>query len=115
MKEFEKWLIALDFKYIRDNSQGIAYWRNGFWSGTLGDLWDLYNTPDKHKEQMKDTIVESVIEQFKQRSEVGINKYGVTLDRTDLSLLEWLEHTKQEQMDSVLYLERAIKELKNEK
>lgn len=115
MKEFEKWLIALDFKYIRDNSQGIAYWRNGFWSGTLSDLWDLYSTPNTHKEQMKDTIVESVINQFKQRSEVGIKKYGVTLDREDLSLLEWLEHTKQEQMDSVLYLERAIKELKNEK
>ena len=67
------------------------------------------------KKEVKDTIVESVINQFKQRSEVGIKKYGVTLDREDLSLLEWLEHTKQEQMDSVLYLERAIKELKNEK
>lgn len=106
MKEFEKWLIALDFKYIRDNSQGIAYWRNGFWSGTLSDLWDLYNTPDKHKEQMKDTIVESVIEQFKQRSEVGINKYGVTLDREDLTMLEWLKHLQEELMDATLYIEK---------
>jgi hypothetical protein len=106
MKEFEKWLIALDFKYIRDNSQGIAYWRNGFWSGTLSDLWDLYNTPDKHKEQMKDTIVESVIEQFKQRSEVGIKKYNTTLDRTDLTRLEWLQHAQEEAMDLILYLEK---------
>ena len=106
MKEFEKWLIALDFKYIRDNSQGIAYWRNGFWSGTLSDLWDLYNTPDKHKEQMKDTIVESVINQFKQRSDIGINKYNTTLDRTDLTRLEWLQHAQEEAMDLILYLEK---------
>ena len=63
---------------------------------------------------MKDSIVESVVNQFKQRSQIGINKYGVTLDRNDLSLIEWLEHTKQEQMDSVLYLEKAIKELRKQ-
>jgi hypothetical protein len=55
---------------------------------------------------MKDTIVESVINQFKQRSEVGINKYGVTLDRTDLSRLEWINHAQQEAMDFILYLEK---------
>ncbi len=34
---------------------------------------------------MKDSIVESVIKQFKDRSTVGIEKYGTTLDRTDLT------------------------------
>ena len=66
------------------------------------------------EEEIKDSIVESVVKQFKERSNVGIAKYGVTLDRDDLSLIEWLEHTKQEQMDSVLYLEKAIKELKKQ-
>jgi hypothetical protein len=55
---------------------------------------------------MKDTIVESVIEQFKQRSEVGINKYNTTLDRTDLTRLEWLKHAQEEAMDLILYLEK---------
>ena len=55
---------------------------------------------------LEDKIVESVIEQFKQRSEVGIKKYGVTLDRTDLSRLEWLNHAQQEAMDLILYLEK---------
>ena len=55
---------------------------------------------------MKDTIVQSVIEQFKQRSNVGIKKYGVTLDRTDLTRLEWLNHAQQEAMDLILYLEK---------
>lgn len=65
-------------------------------------------------EPLQDSIVESVIKQFKDRSNVGITKYGKTMDRDDLSLIEWLEHTKQEQMDSVLYLEKAIKELKKQ-
>jgi hypothetical protein len=55
---------------------------------------------------MKDSIVESVIEQFKQRSNVGINKYGTTLDRDDLTRLEWLNHAQQEAMDMILYLEK---------
>jgi hypothetical protein len=55
---------------------------------------------------MKDTIVESVIEQFKQRSETGIKKYNTTLDRTDLSRLEWLQHAQEEAMDLILYLEK---------
>ena len=59
-----------------------------------------------------DSIVESVINQFKQRSEAGINKYGTTLDRKDLSTLEWIEHAKQEAMDFILYLEKLKQELK---
>jgi len=55
---------------------------------------------------MKDTILESVINQFRERSEVGIKKYGVTLDRTDLSSLDWINHAQQEAMDFVLYLEK---------
>jgi hypothetical protein len=61
---------------------------------------------------MKDTIVESVIEQFKQRSEVGIKKYNKTLDRTDLSRLEWLQHAQEEAMDMILYLEK-LKQYEN--
>ena len=63
---------------------------------------------------MKDTIVESVIEQFKQRSNVGINKYGVTLDRTDLNALEWLQHLQEELMDATLYVQK-LKEKLNDK
>jgi hypothetical protein len=61
---------------------------------------------------MKDSIVESVIRQFKERSNVGIQKYGVTLDRNDLSTLEWINHAQQEAMDFVLYLEKLKHELK---
>jgi hypothetical protein len=59
---------------------------------------------------MKDTIVEAVINQFKERSSVGINKYGVTLDRTDLNTLQWMIHFREELMDGLLYLERIIQD-----
>jgi hypothetical protein len=59
---------------------------------------------------MKDSIVESVIKQFKDRSSVGIEKYGTTLDRTDLTRLDWINHAQQEAMDLVLYLEKLKQE-----
>lgn len=64
-----------------------------------------------NKKEMKDSIVESVITQFKDRSDVGIKKYGVTLDRDDLSALEWLKHLQEELMDATLYIEKLKHEL----
>ena len=60
---------------------------------------------------MKDSIVESVLDKFKQRSEEGIKKYGVTMDRKDLNGLEWLTHLQEELMDATLYIEKLKKEL----
>jgi hypothetical protein len=53
-----------------------------------------------------DSIVSSIIKQFEERSAMGKAKYGTDLDRTDLSLVEWIEHAKQEHMDAILYLEK---------
>jgi len=60
---------------------------------------------------MKDSILESVLDKFKQRSEEGIKKYGVTMDRKDLNGLEWLNHLQEELMDATLYIEKLKKEL----
>ena len=54
----------------------------------------------------KDSIVQNVIESFKERSEVGREKYGTTLDRNDLTHLEWIQHAQEEAMDFILYLEK---------
>ena len=54
----------------------------------------------------QDTVVNSVIQQLIDRSKFGMTKYGTTLDRDDLDLLDWIEHSKQEAMDFVLYLEK---------
>ena len=66
-----------------------------------------------NRENMKDSIVTSVLAQFKQRSSVGIEKYGTTLDRNDLSTLEWLKHLQEELMDATLYIERLKQEYEN--
>ena len=60
---------------------------------------------------MTDSIVGSLVSRFKERSEAGIKKYGVTLDRNDLSRLEWRIHLQEELMDATLYIEKLKKEL----
>jgi len=59
----------------------------------------------------QDSIVQSVIRKFQERSDVGVKKYGVTLDRTDLKVLDWIQHAQEELMDGILYLEKLKKEL----
>ena len=57
-------------------------------------------------EVKKDKYVQAVKEKFEERSQTGIRKYNTTLERTDLSFLEWLEHLQEELMDATLYVER---------
>ena len=81
---------------------------------TIGDLQDYdyrYNGLC-HEIKVKDSIVESLIKKYKDRSEVGIKKYGTTLDREDLNTLEWLKHLQEELMDASLYIEKLLKEKK---
>ncbi|MCC0035437.1 MAG: hypothetical protein H6887_09275 [Hoeflea sp.] len=58
-----------------------------------------------------DRVVEAVRADLLSRSQLGIAKYGVTLDRTDLSLRDWLQHAYEETLDQANYLKRAIIEL----
>ena len=53
-----------------------------------------------------DSIVSSVITQFEKRAVFGKNKYGTDLDRKDLHFLEWVQHSQEELMDAILYLEK---------
>jgi len=53
-----------------------------------------------------DSVVAAVVKKFLERSEVGKKKYGVTLDRTDLGVLDWITHAQEELMDGILYLEK---------
>jgi hypothetical protein len=65
------------------------------------------------KQQIEDKIVLRVLARFNERSQVGINKYKTTLERTDLSTLQWITHAQEEAMDFVLYLERLKDEFSN--
>ncbi len=42
------------------------------------------------------------------RAETGKDKYGVTMEREDLSTEEWLNHLQEELMDACVYVERLL-------
>ena len=56
-----------------------------------------------------DSVVSSVISAFQKRAEIGQVKYGKTLDRNDLTFLQWIQHAQEEMMDGILYLEKMKK------
>ena len=55
-------------------------------------------------ETKTDSIVESVVNQFKERSKRGIEKYGTTLQENNTD--DFLQHLKEELMDAVLYIQK---------
>jgi hypothetical protein len=56
----------------------------------------------------QDAIVAKVIEAYKTRSEIGIAKYGTTLDANNTD--DFLQHLQEELMDATLYIEK-LKEI----
>jgi hypothetical protein len=62
-----------------------------------------------------DSVVDSIIDKFIDRATVGKTKYGTDLDRNDLSLEDWLEHSIQEKMDDILYMQKTLKVVREAK
>jgi hypothetical protein len=61
------------------------------------EMWEKQNT---------DQIVLEVIEKYAQRSEIGINKYGTTLEQNNHD--NYLKHLQEELMDATLYLQKLM-------
>lgn len=55
---------------------------------------------------MSDQIVLQVIEKYAKRSEIGIAKYGTTLETNNKD--NYLKHLQEELMDASLYLEKIM-------
>ncbi len=53
-------------------------------------------------------VEDEVCRKIRARAAVGLAKYGTTLERTDLTELDWLIHAQEEAMDLVNYLEVLI-------
>jgi methylaspartate ammonia-lyase len=68
--------------------------------------------PKLMEQQIQDTILIKVLGKYYERSQLGIEKYGRTLDRDDLSLTDWLNHLQEELMDATLYIEKLKADLK---
>ncbi len=65
----------------------------------------------QYTDYVPDSIVQTIIERFMERSKKGAKKYGVTLDRTDLDTTAWIDHAQEELMDGILYLEKLKNQL----
>lgn len=56
-----------------------------------------------------------VCQDIAERQAMGTAKYGTTVERNPLCLLEWIEHAYQECLDQAVYLKRAMEELQTGK
>ena len=55
---------------------------------------------------MKDEIVKQVLDKFQSRSDVGVRKYGTTLETNNTD--DFLNHLQEELMDATLYIQKLI-------
>ncbi len=53
-----------------------------------------------------DPVVATVIQRMSDRSAEGMEKYGCTMMRDDVTTVGWIDHTIEELLDAAVYLER---------
>lgn len=77
--------------------------------------WAKKNDPDSQPvtqpatPEVGDNNVQRVVEKYLKRAEFGLEKYGVTTERTDVDLIGWLVHLQHELMDATIYIEQSMR------
>tara|TARA_Y100000389_G_scaffold124620_1_gene122006 strand:+ start:245 stop:493 length:249 start_codon:yes stop_codon:yes gene_type:complete len=66
---------------------------------------------DKERFDKLDSIVKNVILKFTNRAEIGFEKYKKNMDRNDLSIIQWIDHSIEEKMDDIIYMQKIKNEL----
>lgn len=62
-----------------------------------------------------DKNVTKVRKKLADRAATGLKKYGVTTERRDLSLFDWLNHLQDELLDAAVYVERLKTDINTSK
>ena len=80
------------------------------------EIYDAKNGITSRKEYgFRDPVVRNVVDKFVNRSNVGYDKYGRTLDderrNKHKHLLGYLNDIQEELMDAILYIQAAREEL----
>lgn len=65
----------------------------------------------KQEIEFRDPVVQSVVNKFVDRSDVGFAKYGKTMRDDSSDVFVWLNHLQEELMDATLYLQRLKEEI----
>jgi DNA-directed RNA polymerase subunit L len=60
---------------------------------------------------MTSNITKKVIEDLIESDKKGLEEYGVTVDREDYTLKDWLQEAYEETCDTAKYLKAAIEKL----
>lgn len=68
------------------------------------DYWSTSTLDIKGNDMKEDPIVKQVVDSFQERSKVGIEKYGTTLEENNTD--DFYQHLSEELMDSLLYLQK---------
>ena len=55
---------------------------------------------------MRSNLLNKVVAELEAREAKGLDTYGTTLDRSDLTRSEWLQHAYEEALDLALYLKK---------
>lgn len=70
---------------------------------------ELVSEVEKIKEnQPADSVTQTVMHKLAARSHKGVNTYGKTMDRSDLTEIEWLQHLHEELLDGSVYCQKLI-------
>jgi len=81
------------------------------------EISDARNGISRKTIAFRDPVVENVVDKFVERSDVGYEKYGRTLDNErrgkHKDLAGYLNDIQEELMDAVLYIQAAREELKD--
>lgn len=71
---------------------------------TTGDVYAVVSAVLQPEPQ---PVTEHLVSLLRSRAELGLRKYGTTLDRPDLSEADWLQHLLEELLDAAGYIEAA--------
>jgi hypothetical protein len=81
--------------------------REGSYEDYYEKMWTANTTQDPNQVNLEtDIVVQEVKEMYEKRSQVGINKYGTTLENSTQDTLEFIQHLQEELMDATLYLQK---------
>jgi len=113
LKKGQKVKVTIDDSYFKKGQIVEVHRPDKYGAWLIGKDIDGKHTHwyfDYNNFEVVDLVVESIIEKFKERSAVGIKKYGTTLYENNSD--DFLNHLQEELMDAILYIQKLRYEKK---
>ena len=106
-------IVTMDSILVKNksfNAKEVVY--GDSWLVRFSDCEEIEEKPERYKKKEVniDPVVTSVMTQLLERSQLGISKYGTTLQ--DNNQDDFLQHLKEELMDAIVYIEKLQRESK---